>query len=297
MKKKHLILKLIISLILIALLLYKIKLENVYSTLLKINLAYIPLIILITLLTILIGSINIYILLKGLNKSIQFKQIFNNYNLSWALTWFAPSKTGELSLLYFLKKEGIDVGSSSAVFFSDKVITLITIIIMALVASLFLSPIDSLYVLIFSLIIILMIFLLLSSKKLLTKISPKIFHKFIDKFYQSLHILRYRKDLIAYNTILSVLRSLLSFFSIWVIYIAFDINANFIYIILFNIIITIASLVPFTLSGLGVREVSAVYLFSLIGIDKTITINVYLINLVKKYLFALFIIIFSKLKI
>ena len=297
MNKKHFILKLIVSLILIFLLLYKIKLQRIYETLLSMNFLYIPVVVFITLITIFLGSINIYILIKGLNSSIKFKQVFHNYNISWGLTLFAPSKTGELSLIYLLKKEGINVGTSSAIFFLDKVITLFVIIIIAVIALLFLSPLDSLYVLLSSLIIIALLFITLLSKNLLKKIAPKRFRNTIDKFYSSFKEIRTRKDLIALNAFITFLRSLLSFISIYILFIAFDIKINLVYIIIFNSLLTLASLIPFTLSGLGVREVSAIYLFSTININPVITANVYLINIVKKYFLALFLIIFSRLKI
>ncbi|MEK6862372.1 MAG: lysylphosphatidylglycerol synthase transmembrane domain-containing protein [Nanoarchaeota archaeon] len=297
MNRKSFILKLIVSLILIFLLLYKIKLQRIYETLLSINLIYISIVILITFITILLGSVNIWILFKGLDKKIKFRQIFHSYNASWGLTLFAPSKTGELSLIYLLKKEGIDAGTSTAVYFFDKIITLIITILIALIALLFLSPLDSLYVLISSIILIIIMFMIFISKKLIIKILPKKLKNTIEQFYLTFDKIKNRKDLIIKNSFTTFCRASLTFISFYMLFLAFGIKINMIYIIVFNTLLTLASLVPFTLSGLGLREVSAVYLFATIGIDHVITANVYLINIVKKYLFALFLIIFSRLKI
>jgi len=61
---------------------------------------------------------------------------------------------------------------------------------------------------------------------------------------------------------------------------AFNVQINIVYfLILVPIILAIAS-VPVAIAGIGTREASAVYFFSLIGIDKSIALSISLINLI-----------------
>ena len=57
----------------------------------------------------------------------------------------------------------------------------------------------------------------------------------------------------------------------------------------------IISLIPISISGLGVRESAAVYIYSLLNIETSITLTVYIIALLITYLTGAFILL-SNLK-
>jgi len=59
--------------------------------------------------------------------------------------------------------------------------------------------------------------------------------------------------------------------------------------------LTIISLIPITINGIGLRETAAVYLYSLLGAKPEVVISAYLVMTVITYVFA--IIILSKRKL
>lgn len=61
---------------------------------------------------------------------------------------------------------------------------------------------------------------------------------------------------------------------------AFNVDVSIVYFFILVPIILAISIVPITIAGVGTREASAVYFFSLIGIDKSIALGISLLNLV-----------------
>ncbi len=60
---------------------------------------------------------------------------------------------------------------------------------------------------------------------------------------------------------------------------AFDVRVPFVYFLILVPIIMAIAVVPITIAGAGTREAAMVYFFSLIGIDKSISLGISLINL------------------
>lgn len=76
---------------------------------------------------------------------------------------------------------------------------------------------------------------------------------------------------------------------------AFGHAVNILYVIMITALLQMITLIPITISGLGVREVSAVALFSKIGVNPAATVNVYLIAISVAYILsALFLFMFLK---
>lgn len=61
---------------------------------------------------------------------------------------------------------------------------------------------------------------------------------------------------------------------------AFNIDINVFYYLIIIPIVMVISIVPITISGIGIREASMVYYFALIGVDKSISLSISLLNLV-----------------
>ncbi len=60
---------------------------------------------------------------------------------------------------------------------------------------------------------------------------------------------------------------------------AFGVDLNFIYFLIFVPLIMFVSLIPVTLIGMGTREAAAVYFFSLVGLEKGISLSLSLLHL------------------
>ena len=75
------------------------------------------------------------------------------------------------------------------------------------------------------------------------------------------------------------------------IFLSFGARLDYISVILIANIVMIISLIPISLSGLGIRESSAVFLYSLIGAPTEVTLATYILANVLNYFFAILAII------
>jgi len=117
-------LKFSVGLLILAVLLRKVGFSDLWVELRGIDWAYAPLILPVFLSTLGVGAVSIHVLLRALGERIPFGRMARYYCTSWAYGLFVPGKLGEFSLVYFLAREGTDVGRGTFVALLDKVVTL-----------------------------------------------------------------------------------------------------------------------------------------------------------------------------
>ena len=117
------------------------------------------------------------------------------------------------------------------------------------------------------------------------------FHKvvfFIDKIYCSLTTFPYRKVLFS-SIILIMLFQLCTVLIVYLVFLSFGVTLQMSQHLAFYPIISILSIIPITISGLGLRESFFVSFYSLLGVEPSIAVSVSLINyLIETIMFALF---------
>ena len=298
-KELSLFLRLIFSISIILILFYKIGPKDIIQTFVKVNLLYTPLIILAIIFTVLLGALNLKILIDCINK-IKFLKILRYYLLSWAIGLFVPGKMGEFSIVYFLKKEDISIGQSLAISIMDKLITVVTLSFLT-IAAFFVIPVKTdvvQFILVLSVIFGIVLFFIVTEigrgiikKYVLRKYAEK-FAGFSKTFF---YYLKDKKDALIINLILTFLKWILSSAAVAILFLAFDTTIRFYYIVLITAATIIVGLVPFTISGLGLRESVAVFFYNLISIKPSVVVSVYLIFNIINYLFAM--IIFSAINV
>lgn len=288
-KKAALFIKITVSLIILFLLLYKIGLKSIYGTFTQFNMVAILLVFLVSPLNFSIGTYNIYILLKPFKLKINFWRLVKYFMLTWAASLILPGRTGDLTLIYFLKKEGLDTGKGTAVLVMDKIITIAVAFVFAVFGLfLFFSKKQTLIVLLgFLLISIIAVFLIfcrigryLIKRYILKKWSKK-FKGFSATLFD--YFKNYKKYL-CYNIFITFLKMMTQCFAVLILFYALGINIPFLLIILIRAILIIAIIFPISLNGLGIREGLAVFLFGNINIEPTITISIYLTITIINYL-------------
>ncbi len=102
------------------------------------------------------------------------------------------------------------------------------------------------------------------------KIKSKIEESF-ESFYNGLHTLISRKLLV--SGFLTCLGYLMFFIQCYLIVMAMGLPINFITITLFMAISNLISFIPFSISGLGIREAILIFLFSLIGLEPELAVS------------------------
>lgn len=111
---------------------------------------------------------------------------------------------------------------------------------------------------------------------------------FFEKTHKSLVTFPYRKVLFASVMLISALQ-LTTIFILFCVFQAFDVSVPFYYHLAFYPVIAILSIVPISISGLGLREGFFVFFYSLLGVSADICVKVSLVNYCTEVLSAVFV--------
>ena len=74
-----------------------------------------------------LGSTNVWLLIRAIGNKLAYVKLFKDYMRAWSLGLFLPGKVGDVSIVYFLKKDGIPLGEAAAVSIADKFTTATTL--------------------------------------------------------------------------------------------------------------------------------------------------------------------------
>ena len=290
-----------LGILIICLLIYKIGFSALCETFKNIDIRLYFLFLLISVLTnFILGTLNISILLSKIKK-INFSKLLSFYSLSWALGLFVPGKLGEFSIVYFFKKEEIEIGKGTAVAIIDKFITFVVLSIFSIIGFfIFFSFYDALKISLIIIFVIILFLILITNKKimiLVRKIIGGLSNKFSGFSRTFKHYLRHNKKILLYNFIITSVKWIITGISVFVLFRAFgETNIGIVNIILVNSIVLIAGLIPITINGLGIKQLVALFLFDKINVNPSITLSVYIVTLTTNYCLAALILLFSRMK-
>ena len=298
MKKSSLI-KFLFGIFILIFLLYKIGFRDVLSKVISLNPVFYLIVFLILLVTLVIGAYNIKILVNVENDKIPFKRIFYYNTLSWSIGLFVPGKIGEFSLVHLLKKEKISMGKASVIFLLDKIISLIVFLFFSMIGFIIFldfSSILKLNIVIFILGLCFLFFVVFEKGRYLIK--RYVLRKYATEFegFSDFLFLYFRKEklLLLKNFILTFLKWFVNSFNVYILLLAYNQNISVFYVFLINAMLMIVSLIPITISGLGIGQSVAILLYkNLFNIEPSLVLSVYLIPLIIAYLIAVIIIISS----
>jgi len=291
MKLKTFFLKLLISFSILGILIYKVGVTNLLNVFIDLNPIYIPLILIIIFTGVIFAAWKLRIFLKQKKIKISFLKIYHLSFLSWSLSLLFPGRVGELLLIYFLKKEKVNLGVGSALVILDKLVGLIATFILALGALfIFFEIVQSLKIIAFFLIFFLIFLYLIFSD-----FGRGIVKRFILRKWQSkfagfsktlFFLLKKHKLGIFYNLILSIIKWCFNALPIYFLFKAFGQDVSILMVIFVASAQTIISTVPISINGLGVKESVGVFLFYKIGVPALISTSVFLLLIVITYFTA-----------
>jgi len=122
--RKHLVtaLKILLGISILFVIFLKIGYREIWLVFKEVDLIIIPVLLVCHILTILIGALSQWILIRPLYK-IPYFEYLRCYYPAWAIGLFAPGKIGEASVVYFLSKKGISPGHGTAILVFEKFIS------------------------------------------------------------------------------------------------------------------------------------------------------------------------------
>ncbi|MDD2777324.1 MAG: lysylphosphatidylglycerol synthase transmembrane domain-containing protein [Methanocellales archaeon] len=285
------IFRIFIGVSILSLLILKLGVAEVLGVISNMNLYIVLLVLFSSLFIYFLASINIKILINGLGEKISAFDSFKYYLPPYTLGLLTPGKVGNLSLLYFFKKNEISYGKTLAVLVLDKLITYVVLSVIAIYGFfIFFEREAALQVTFYLILLLLLGVLLIRSKRarrLIQDILLAKYAKSLEGFYRNLEfLLKHRKGRIALNASLTFGQWVLGAFVKYLIFLYFDVPVLFFAVLAINCMGAILAMLPVSISGLGITEGSAVYLFYKIGVDPTITGGIFLFVTFMRYMVA-----------
>ncbi|KYK25285.1 hypothetical protein AYK26_02275 [Euryarchaeota archaeon SM23-78] len=245
-------------------------------------------------------SVCLKIIIDSLGKKVKFKKIVQYYLMSWAVGQFTPGNLGEFSIIFFLNKEKhMNLGKTSAISIADKIITFALIFIIGGFAMFFYLPFQQALTLALIIAIIGTLLLLLAlNTKVRNIITKRIFrksHKTVDLFDKDIKTFFFkRKKQVALNFGVTAIRWLILFIGVKILFDALGVRVSLGHVIGIISLSTLVSLIPVSVSGLGIRETSGVYLFKAVGISTIASGTIFGVMLIIRYILAVIIFLVNK---
>ena len=291
MKKPGVFLRASIGIIILYLLIYKIDFNEVSKAISSLGIIVVFLFMLKYLFEKIMGAVNVKILFNALGDKISFLKLFMYSLVSYSLGLFSPGRIGEFSLIPMLKKENIEYGNSALVFLLDKFITILSLCLFSIYGFLLFLPINNaLAIFILLLLVIFASGFFLFSKSIRRLVKKHILGKYSNKFKgfsKSLDVLlKEKRGALLANLALTFVQIIGGSFIFKIVFLHAGINMNIFIIAAISSAGRIISMIPISLSGLGVRESASVYFYSLLGVSSSIVGGTYLISLFVYYVIA-----------
>ncbi len=288
-KNTKFLLKLAITIAFIWLILVKVGVQETIDQLKNINPEWIALLLVFEVLTLLLSAINIFILVKKIKKDIPFLRVCKYFLRVWSINLFAPGKIGDFSLLYFLKKEDIKIGESTAIVIMNNIITLGVVFLFALFGVYTFFGIGNVVVFTIGGIIVLVIAgILLLAKKVRAKIVSSIlrekgtYFKGFGKWIQ--YMIKKEKGVLAANILITIINMFCIYMVYYIGFRMIGVVVSYSAIMAVVPLARLAALIPITLNGLGIKEGVSIYLFGLLGVRGSIVLSASLILTAITYL-------------
>lgn len=267
--------------------------ESLVNNFSKINLNIVLISMSAFLAIIFLNSLNFKILFKP-QKEFSLGLLMKKYALSWSTGFFLPSKIGEFSLIYYLRKE-IEPAKASAVVFLDKLVSLLVVSLIAILGLLFLLPGLFSEMVFFGLILIVIVFIFLR-QNLISSILEKIFHdkKKVKVFLETYNnYLKNHKKILVINFFITIIAWSVNSFALYLIIVNLNGSIGFFEVFFSNIATALISLIPITINGVGLKEGSFVFISGLFNLNQEIAFTAAFTFTILGYLFATLILAFK----
>ncbi|MBI2148938.1 flippase-like domain-containing protein [Candidatus Woesearchaeota archaeon] len=267
---------------------YKVGIIKVLQIIGSINILLLLAYITLKYLSFIFGGLNIYLLIRPIKKKLRFFEVWRYFVLSWSFGLLFPGKIGEFSLIYFLRKEKIPYSKGLAISIIDKALTLIVLFIFGILGmAIFLKNMIIPTTIIFILIILTTIYIVYVDKvfeNLIKHIIKKKIKYIIEVKKEIKNYIKKHSNLIIINLIITAIKWIFTALTISVLFLGFNVKVSIINVISIQSISTIISMIPITVSGIGITESAGIYLYGLVGIPYSVSGSLFIIALFVTYL-------------
>jgi len=265
--------------------LFQIDFGLLKKELLNVNIYFLFLAVFFMIVQIILRSLRWQVVLKGVGIKLKLITSVSLYWLGMFVGVITPGRIGELAKVYFLKNRGENIFRSFFSVLFDRIVDVITLLLMGFLIFLFFLKDIGIYVLIIGLSLILFlifIFLLIDKRSFLHKIFVRMIGKILpadseeysqftfSKFWQSVKDIK-KKQIFPFLFYL-ITAWLFYFTTRYMTSLALGLEFSFLEISVISALVAIVLILPISVAGLGTRDVSMIYLFSLFGLTVEIAL-------------------------
>lgn len=238
-------------------------------------------------------------------KGLRWKKIIDTIGLKYTLKesfkvsmigtfvgTLTPGKSGDLIRTLYLQDKNPSSKSLSTIII-DRIFDVVSLVFLGGIGIIIMSyyfnqPMYSLYPVI---IIPFGAIAIMTNKKLSGAITRRLFRQFVpehkkayvtecfNEFYVSLQAITRKKKDTALLCIITMIIWIIGTIQTYLIICALNINISIIYVFAFTPIITLINIIPVSISGIGTRDISLIFFFSLIDIPYTYALSTSLLAL------------------
>jgi len=250
-------------------------------------------------LIIVLGVLNIQVFLNVIKVKISNYNLLKPYLLSWGASSFLPGRVGEFSLTYFLKEKA-RIGDTTAILLLDKIVTFVVIILFGLTGLIYFVDKSMFLIFLFaSLIILFGVLSIFFSSSLRNFIKRFILRKYsyvFKGFSKTGNQILRSKRAMAVNFLLTVIRLVFTVLTYYVAFLTIDpsFRINPLAIMFISSAVTLTAFIPISISGVGIKEGTAVILYGLVGVSPELTFSAHLLLLIMRYVYSSLFFIFIK---
>jgi uncharacterized protein (TIRG00374 family) len=269
-----------IGLFICILILLKIDLIKTLNILLNLNIYYLIAAMATMLPYFLIINCRWNMIMKTQGIEYSFKDSLIIYIIGFSAGVITPGKFGEFIKVFYLKNDGYPLGKSFLVTLLDRLFDLFILIFVAYFSLFVFIKIFEKQILISSLLLALIaaLIVILRYKKAIAKnLLERMYQLLIPKRFKRNGLLNFHDFYADFQlpnfsqlfsiTSLSIIIAIISFINAYLLALSLGINISFLNLVACYSIATVAALIPISIFGIGVRDISLITLFSYIGLS------------------------------
>ncbi|WNF35842.1 lysylphosphatidylglycerol synthase transmembrane domain-containing protein [Bacillaceae bacterium IKA-2] len=248
-----------------------------FNTQLKtVNLVFLLMAFLFVLLCIFISGYKWYLLLK-VERKVSFYDCFRWYYIGFFFNSFLPGSIGGDGFRIYYAGKKVSISKAVASVTVERLFAGIALLLTAFIGLLYVNDSGHIFFqLVFFLILIGLIYCFLFVTFFQKKLTG-IFGSRLDSFYETISTYKNERGLLVKVLLFSLLFQLSFVLVTDMLFRAFDVNVSFLAQLGFVSVISLLTMLPISIGGIGVREGAYVYLFALVGVHETVSVAVSLL--------------------
>jgi len=278
----------LIGIFILAFILSRIDLYQVWGIISNANMFYLSLAVLMLLPLLAIKTLKWKLLIKSFDVNYPLGNLMKSWTIGFSISMVTPARLGDVSRAYYLK-EKLSLGKSLTTVIIDRVIDVIILFVLAItgiIAFVYYIKGFDLFAAVILFFVLFLVGVYASTKKGFMKaILKPFFRRFVSEkhkgkisltfqdFYHGLGVLRKRKKQIALSVLLGLTGWFISIFQSYLLALSLNIDISYVFLISIMPLVNLTDILPISFSGIGTRDIMLIFFLSQIGIAAEIAVS------------------------